>query len=52
MSEKESKKALWIDEELHQEVRALADFKQQKIKDLTSNILRKAIREEKEHVES
>ena len=52
MSEKEPKKALWIDEELHQEVRALADFKQQKIKDLISNMLRKALREEKERVES
>lgn len=45
----EKKKALWIDETLHAEILALSDYKQMKIKDLVSNILRKAIREEKEN---
>jgi len=48
---KEKKKALWVDQELHSEITALADFKQMKIKDLVSNILKKAVREEIERGE-
>ena len=43
---KTKSKALWVDEELHDNILALAAFKQKKIQDLVSNMLRKAIRDE------
>ena len=49
MPTKEKKKALWVNQTLHNEILALADFKQMKIQDLVSNLLHKAIREEKDN---
>ena len=49
MQTQEKKKALWVNQTLHNEILALADFKQMKIQDLVSNLLHKAIREEKDN---
>ena len=49
MPTQEKKKALWVNQTLHNEILALADFKQMKIQDLVSNLLHKAIREEKDN---